>query len=153
MPRSLRFPVLALAAAAGWFAGFLISFTPAQAVLADPARQSAKFLAVFFSIPPRPRLDTPGEFAALVLVLGAFFALGYLLLRLDPRRPAWRRGLHFGAVAWLLSIPWFELYLPWNVLHEPMELVLLEGLCWWVTLTCCGLAMAGVDRFKGSETA
>ena len=124
MPRALRYPVLALAASVGWFAGFLVSFTPAQAILANPARQSEKFLAVFFSIPPTPRIDRPQEFAGLILVLGAFLALG----------------------CWLLMVPWFELYLPWNVLHEPMDLVLLEAFCWWVTLSLSGLTMALADR-------
>ena len=146
MPRALRYPVLALAASVGWFAGFLVSFTPAQAILANPARQSEKLLAVFFSIPPTPRIDRPQEFAGLILVLGAFLALGWGLLRLDRGRPAWWRGLRFGAIAWLLMVPWFELYLPWNVLHEPMDLVLLEAFCWWVTLSLSGLTMALADR-------
>jgi hypothetical protein len=146
----MRFPILALAAAGGWFVGFLLGFTPAQVLLADPGRQSAKFLAIFFTMPPPPRIDTGGEFAGLVLVLGCFLALGFVFLRLDPSAPAWRRGLRFGLIAWVLGIPWFELYLPWNVLHEPTELVLLEGLCWWVVLTCSGLAVAYAERLMNT---
>ena len=140
------FLVLSLAAAIGWFVGFLLSFTPAQAILANPAHQSAKFLAIFSSIPPTPRIATPQGFALLVLVLGVVLATAYRFSRPDRTQPRWRRGVRFGALAWLLWVPWFELYLPWNVLHEPMPLVLLEALCWWVTLTCSGLAMAFADR-------
>ena len=140
--RVLRFPATALAASVGWFVGFQLSFVPAQSILTDPARQSAKFLAIFFSVPPPPRIASPPEFLALVLVLGVFLALGHRLSRPDPTRPWWRRGLRFGALAWLFMVPWFELYLPWNVLHEPMPLVLLEAACWWITLTCSGLGIA-----------
>ena len=140
------FVVLSLAAAVGWFVGFMLSFTPAQAILANPAHQSAKFLAVFFSIPPTPRIASPQAFALLVLGLGIVLATAYRFSRPDATTPRWRRGVRFGALAWLLWVPWFELYLPWNVLHEPMPLVLLEAACWWVTLTCSGLAMAFADR-------
>jgi hypothetical protein len=143
--RLVRFATQSLAASVGWFIGFLVSFTPAQAILADPARQSAKFLSIFFSIEPRPRIATPGAFLLLVLVLGVFLAIGYALSRPDAGAPWWRRGVRFGLLAWVLMVPWFELYLPWNVLHEPMPLVLLEGLCWWITLTCSGLAISAVD--------
>jgi hypothetical protein len=143
--RLLRFAGTALAAAIGWFIGFMVSFTPAQSILADPARQSAKFLAIFFSIPPAPRIASPPQFLGLVLVLGVFLALAHRLSRPDRARPWWHRGLRFGALAWLFMVPWFELYLPWNVLHEPMPLVLLEAACWWITLTCSGLAIAAAD--------
>jgi hypothetical protein len=144
--RTLRPLLLSLAASVGWLVGFAISFAPAQVILADPARQSPKLLAAFFTMAPPPRIDSPGEFLVLVLILGAFLAAGYWLSRGAPDRSVWRQGVRFGALAWLVGVPWFELYLPWNVLHEPMALVLLEAICWGVTLTCCGIAMAFVDR-------
>lgn len=144
--RPVRPLLLALAAAVGWFVGFLLSFVPMQVVLADPARQSPKFLAAFTSVEPLPRISSAGGFALLVLVVGAFLAVGYVLSRPDRSRPWWRRGLRFGLLAWVVMVPWFELYLPWNVLHEPFELVLVEAVCWAITLGCSGLAIAIADR-------
>jgi hypothetical protein len=40
-------------------------------------------------------------------------------------------------------VPWFEFYLPWNVMLEPMPLVLLEVLCWLIVQLLVGLALAG----------
>ena len=152
MRRVFRFVALSLAASIGWFVGMSLAFGPAQTILANPSYQSAKFLSIFSTVGPPPRIDTPPEFAGLLLVLGLFIALAWRLHRPDPGTPAWRRGLRFGLLAWLIMVPWFELYLPWNALHEPMPLVLLEAACWWATLTCSALAMAFVDRSR-SETA
>jgi len=142
LPRPFRFPLAVLASTVGWMIGFFLSFVPAQAVLTDPARQSPKMLAAFFTLEPLPRVSSPDKMVLLVLAVSAFLVLGYRLSRPDPSRSWWRRGLRFGALAWLLMVPWFELYLPWNVLHEPMPLVLLEAGCWWITLTCSGLAIS-----------
>lgn len=147
----LRFAVLSLAASVGWFVGMTLAFGPAQAILANPDHQSAKFLSIFSTVAPPPRIDTPQEYAGLLLVLGAFIALAWRIHRPDADASAWRRGLRFGVLAWLIMVPWFELYLPWNALHEPMPLVLLEAVCWWVTLTCSALAMAFVDRTRNSQ--
>jgi hypothetical protein len=57
----------------------------------------------------------------------------------------WRRGLRFGFVGWLLMAPWFEFYLPWNVLREPAPLVALELACWAAVLLGVGLAISGVE--------
>jgi hypothetical protein len=57
-----------------------------------------------------------------------------------------RRGLTFGVVAWALMAPWFEFYLPWNVMREPFALVLLELLCWLAVQLLVGVAIASVFR-------
>lgn len=41
-------------------------------------------------------------------------------------------------------VPWFEFYLPWNMMHEPAPLVLLEMALWLGVLVVAGLAIAGV---------
>ena len=145
LPFPVRFPLGVLASTVGWMVGFFVSFVPAQAILTDPAHQSPKMLAAFFTLEPLPRLSSPDRMLLLVLVVSVFLVLGYRLSRPDPTRSWWRRGLRFGSLAWLLMVPWFELYLPWNVLHEPMPLVLLEAACWWITLTCSGLGIALAD--------
>jgi hypothetical protein len=49
------------------------------------------------------------------------------------------KGLVMGGIAWMLVIPWFEFYLPYNVMHEPPALVLFEGLLWLGVMLLVGL--------------
>jgi hypothetical protein len=74
-------------------------------------------------------------------------AWGVLYVWLSPAWPDrwWKRGLRFAVVSWVLVVPWFEFYLPWNVMREPALLVLLEMVCWAAVFTGVGLTIAGVD--------
>jgi hypothetical protein len=64
------------------------------------------------------------------------------------------RGLAFGAVAWALFTPWFEFYLPWNLMLEPTLLVLLEMLCWAGIMLLVGVAISlAFGRDKVAEAA
>jgi hypothetical protein len=140
----MRVIVAGIAAAAAWWAGIVVVFGPAQAVLADPQRQSAKFLAAFAE-PPLPRMaDSPWALPLGLLVIGLIHALAYRWLGSRLSGPAWRRGLAFGLLAWALMVPWFEFYLPWNVMREPWPLVLLETLCWMIVLLFVGVVIAVV---------
>lgn len=148
--RTVRTLLAALAGAIAWFAGLNLVFGPAQALLADPARQSPKFLAAF-SQEPLPRMaDTPWVLPAGLLVVALSFAIVYAWL--EPRLPgrAWRKGLTFGLIAWALMVPWFELYLPWNVMHEPFPLVLLEAGCWLILLLLVGVSIALAQGSRGA---
>lgn len=144
---ALRIVAGGFAAAVAWFAGIVVVFGPAQIILADPDRQSAKFLAAF-NEPPLPRMvEQPAALAVGLLVVGLAHAGTYAWL--SPRLPGSisRKGVAFGLIAWALMVPWFELYLPWNVMREPLPLVLLEAVCWLVVLLGVGLATAHVvDR-------
>lgn len=139
-----------LAGAVAWWAGLLLVFGPAQALLADPSLQSAKFLAAFME-PPLPRMARNPEILAVGLLLIALIhAAVYATLRPKLNGGVWRRGATFGLIAWALMVPWFEFYLPWNVMLEPWPLVLLEVACWLAVMLAVGasiaLAHAGVDR-------
>lgn len=50
-------------------------------------------------------------------------------------------------------VPWFEFYLPWNVMHEPATLVLLEAALWLAVLLTVGLAVAGSYEWKLEKRA
>lgn len=130
-------------------------FGPAQAVLADPNRQSAKFLAVMGQIEPLPRVaEAPWIlFAGLIGIACVYGAVYHFVRHTFGRMRWWRKGLGFGAVAWALMVPWFEFYLPWNVMHEPAPLVLLEGVLWLAVLLTVGLAIAGSYEWKLREPA
>jgi hypothetical protein len=138
----LRTALAGLAAALAWLLGIQIVFGPAQALLADPSRQSAKFLAAF-SEEPLPRMaEMPWALPAGILVIGMIFAAVYSWLEPKLGGPTWRKGIAFGIAAWALMVPWFEFYLPWNVLREPFALVLVECACWLLVLILVGLAAA-----------
>ena len=142
-----------VAAAAAWCAGILFVFGPFQSVLANPQLQSAKFLAAFQS-PPLPRVADHAAVLPLgILLVAMFYALVYEWLRTKLPGPTWKKGISFGMVAWALMVPWFEFYLPWNVMREPFPLVLLEAFCWLVVLLGVGLATAaGSAGFHRART-
>lgn len=134
-----------LAGGVAWLAGIFLIFGPAQAVLADPELQSAKFLAAFTSGPPPRMSEAPWLLVVGLLTIGILWGWIYVWLsRAWPDR-WWKRGLRFALVAWVLMVPWFQFYLPWNVMWEPARLVVLEGVCWAGVMTCVGLAVAAVD--------
>ena len=46
----------------------------------------------------------------------------------------------------MLMVPWFEFYLPWNVLLEPFSLVAVELICWAGVLLAVALTISGIDN-------
>ncbi len=142
----IRVVASGVAGAVAWWLGIVAVFGPAQTLLADPTRQSAKFLAAFTE-PPLPRMaEDPIVVPIGLLLLGLIHAVAYTWLEPKLAGAWYRRGLTFGLLAFALMTPWFEFYLPWNVMLEPLSLVLLEGACWLVVMLLVGLAIAGVQR-------
>jgi len=135
----------AFAGAAGgvaWLAGIAVFFGPAQRILTDPSRQSAKFLAAFTE-PPLPRqAESPWLVPAGLLAVGVALGLAYHLQAGAGSGSVWRRGRRFGLLAWLVAMPWFEFYLPFNVMREPAALVVLELFCWFLVLQIVGWTIA-----------
>lgn len=145
-PTWLRATIAGAAGGVAWRLGLRWIFGPAQSFLADPARQSAKMLGAF-----APGTDAPRMYADPRIVWVAIISISivwgwwYVWLSRPWRTSWWIRGLRFGALAWTLMVPWFEFYLPWNVLREPAPLVALELACWAGVMLCVGLAIAAVD--------
>lgn len=137
--------IAGLAGGVAWLVGMLIFFGPAQSVLADPSLQSAKMLAAFTS-EPLPRIDAaPWLLPAAILGVGVLWGWVFVSISSTWSAAWWKRGLRFGVIAWVLMAPWFEFYLPWNVLWEPAPLVALELACWAGVILFAGLAIAGVE--------
>lgn len=130
----------------------MLLFGPAQAILAAPAYQSEKFLIIFGQLEPLPRTSTaPWILAAGLFAMGLVYGVVYHFVRgAFAGKPWWTRGLRFGAVAWALMVPWFEFYLPWNVMHEPFALVLLEMALWLGVLLIVGITIAAVYEWRMS---
>lgn len=144
--KALRIVLGGVAAAAAWGGGIAVVFGPAQVILASPAHQSAKFLSAFAEAPLPRMADSAATLPVGLFLIGLIHSTVYAWLA--PRLPggALRRGLAFGAIAWALMVPWFEFYLPYNVMLEPFPLVLLEALCWLGVMLMVGLAVAGTHR-------
>lgn len=148
-PALFRTLLAGLGGGIAWIAGMTVFFGPAQAILADPELQSGKFLAVFAEIEPLPRTLANGWILiAGLLVLGLLYGIAYRVIRNAIAGGWWRKGLGFGLLAWLLMVPWFEFYLPWNVMHEPLPLVLLESALWLATLSLVGVAIAAIHEWR-----
>lgn len=139
----VRLLLVAVAGACAWMAGMTIVFGPAQRILADPQRQSAKFYAAFADPSAPPHSDAHGWILpAGVFVVAIAFACAYAIVEKALGSSRLQKGARFGLVAWLLMAVWFEFYLPWNVMLEPWPLVLLELLCWFLVLQIVGQAIA-----------
>jgi hypothetical protein len=134
--------VAGLAGGFAWFVGMQIFFGPAQGILRDPNVQSAQLLTAFSN--PRSGGD-PAVILIGLLTIGLVWGWVYGSLARACMVVWWQRGLRFAALAWALMVPWFEFYLPWNVLREPPALVILEMVCWAGVMTLVGLTIAGMD--------
>lgn len=124
----------------------LLTFGPAQALLADPELQSAKFVAAFAEEPLPRMAEHPWLLPAAFLGLGFAHAPAFLLLRRGLPASWPRAGAVYGVAAWLIAYPWFEYYLPWNVMREPLPLVALELACWLAVMLAGGQALAFANR-------
>jgi len=146
IPQRMRGLIAGFAGGIAWLLGLAIFFFPAQAILTNPELQSAKFLAVFTQEPAPRMVATPWVLPAGILLIGLVWGQVYVWVSGGWGGAWWRKGLCFGALAWALMVPWFEFYLPWNVMREPLPLVLLEMGCWALVLGLVGLTIAGVER-------
>ena len=145
-PAWLRGVLAGVAGGLAWRFGLLWIFGPAQALLADADRQSAKMLGVFAPGPDAPRMYAEPRIVWVGLIAIALaWGCWYVWLTRSWLGAWWWRGIRFGALAWTFMVPWFEFYLPWNVLREPAPLVLLEMACWAGVMLGVGLAIAAVD--------
>jgi len=102
-------------------------------LLFNPAFQSHKVIAVWKEIQPLPWLMTaPAVIMAGVMVLAVGHAFVYRSISAAwPRRSA-SRIWRLAVVIWVLGPPMFELFGPFNLMHEPLYLTAVE-LTFWAT--------------------
>lgn len=144
--------VAGLAGGTAWFVSMMLLFGPAQAILSNPEFQSAKFLYIAGQLEPLPRIaEAPWLLPLGLLLIGMIYGIVYRFVRPALTGSWWEKGIKFGLVAWVLMVPWFEFYLPWNMMHEPALLVLLEMVLWMGVLAAASLAMAGVYEWRVSS--
>jgi hypothetical protein len=139
---TLRIIRAGVAGAIAWWAGLMLLFGGAQGVLGHPALQSSKLNAIY-EMPPPPRIASEPWLLPLgILVVALIHAATFAYIRLALPRGIVRRGLAFAAISWALLVPWFEFYLPWNLMLEPTALVLLEMVIWAGVLMMVGIAIS-----------
>lgn len=134
-----------------WYAGMLVFFvfSGAQHMLANPEHQSAKFLEAFFTTDAPPRMA--GDNCLVIkglLVAGFFMAAVLVFLNGKLGGPWYRKGLQFGLICWALAIPWFEFYLPYNVMREPLSLALFEAALWLGVMLSTGICVSFALNFR-----
>lgn len=145
-PAFLRAILAGLAGGFAWIFSMIIFFGPAQLILANPEYQSQKFLFVMGQLEPLPySAEVWWILPVGLLVIGVLYGIVYHFIRSAFHgKPWWKKGLLFGLVAWALMVPWFEFYLPWNVMHEPVLLVAFEMVLWLAVMLSVGVAIASV---------
>lgn len=152
MKRIVRVVISGLVGGGAWILGMIVFFGPAQSILADPNFQSAKFKAVMEQMEPLPRMAN-NIWIILVGLLGIGIVYSMVFSFIGPKLSGtnFRKGIQFGLIGWSLMVPWFEFYLPWNVMHEPTLLVLLEAFCWLLVMLLVGMAIALTNGFLDSK--
>lgn len=138
----VRYLIAAVAAGVAMNVAVMATFGPAQTILMDPDQQSAKFIAAFMEEPQPRAAEMQLLFPLGFLGLGFAHALAFQLLYRGLPRGWFSAGIVYGFAAWLIAYLWFEYYLPWNVMLEPLPLVLLELACWLAVMLANGLALA-----------
>lgn len=149
----IRIFVSGLSGGIAWIAGMWLFFGPAQRILADRELQSAKFVTVMEQLEPLPRIA--GNMWIIfvgLLVIGIIHSIVFSIVAPGFSGNSVQKGVKFGFISWALMIPWFEFYLPWNVMHEPVLLVLLEALCWALVLLLVGITISLTSKFFESRT-
>ena len=147
---SLRKVFAALTAGAVWYFAFNLCFvwSGAQNILGDPARQSAKFIKAFVEYQPLPRMVDITILWKGFFLCGLLSSIAFLLVGNNNKHVWWKHALRFGAIHWLLMIPWFEFYLPYNVMNEPLSLVFFETAIWLAVLMLVSFYLSFVVYFK-----
>lgn len=134
-----------------WWAIILVFFimSGAQSFLGNPEYQSEKFIQVFAVLEPLPRMAGNSYFIWIgMFIVGLFPAAVFLYLNKLLPGNWWQRGLKYGLIHWALITPWFEFYLPYNTMHEPLMLVLLECVLWFFVAISLGLIISFMVNFK-----
>ena len=119
-------------------------------ILLDPARQSPKLIAVWTTLEPLPRVVTePLPVIAGLMLFGLLHAWLYAALA-----PRWRgsiatRALRFAVLLFALVYLFWEFFTPFNLFREPLALVALELVFWFLIALAEAFAIALVLERPG----
>jgi len=134
-----------------WYLAMRLFFvwSGAQKILANPKYQSEKFIKTFTEYEPLPRMAINSSILWLGLMIVGFFVASAFIIVNNKMSGSWvKKGLLFSVVHWMLMTPWFEFYLPYNVMNEPLPLVLLEAGLWLCVAIVMGLFLSFTLNFR-----
>jgi hypothetical protein len=143
--KTVNILILCLTGGIIWYGSFMLFFvfSGAQNILSNPTYQSAKFIHVFTQEQPLPRVFLDPWILYVGLYIIASMMLVVFVNIIGNLKGNWlKKAVKFGLINWALTIPWFEFYLPFNVMHEPLLLVLLEAFLWFATLTTVAIVFS-----------
>ena len=155
MKKSVRILIAFLGCGLVWYYAMRFFFitTGAQKILASPEYQSSKFIKTFTEYEPLPRMAADNSVLWKGLMIVGFFVAGAFLMLNNKMKGNWlKKGLLFGFIQWMIMAPWFEFYLPYNVMNEPLPLVLLEAALWLCVALIIGLFLSFTMNFKSETT-
>lgn len=117
-----------------------------RGIIFNPAVQSQKLIAVWMQIPPLPDYTNIFIIGVVNVLIHAFvFSIVYNGI---PGR-GWEKGFNFGLIVWLMTAVFFEFFVPFNLLGEPLPLVGLELLFLLIASAIEGIAISLVyDQLK-----
>jgi len=133
----------------------ILFFQLGRDLLFDPQHQSAKVIAVLFEMEPLPLMFTNGLlYMAMAAGIGAVHGLVFAWIEpVLPRDGAVRRGIAFAVILWALMALYFEFHTPFNMLGEPVPLVLLELFFWVIVLLVHGIVLSLIYGASRAQSA
>lgn len=123
----------------------------AQKILANPELQSEKFINSFMKTEPLPRMIEPFFMWKGMFLVGLFLGTTVIYLNSLLSGNLLIKGVKLGILHWMIAIPWFEFYLPFNVMHEPISLVLFESILWLFTTIFLGVLLSFILNFPSKN--
>lgn len=122
-------------------------------ILLDPRTQSAKLIAVWTSMLPKPRIiESPVSMQAGFIVLAAIHAAFYRSVAAAWPAGVLPRGLRLSGMLFGLTFLFWEFFTPFNLFGEPPGLIAIELLFWGFVALAEGFAIVSVVEFGSGES-
>lgn len=116
-------------------------------LLLNPKIQSQKLINVWTTIEPLPLIvSKPHQIMLLLTILCVGHAFVYRWIS-----PAWPSGLvpralRFAGLIFFMTFTFWELFTPFNLFGEPLELIALELAFWWVIALSEAVAIVSISE-------
>jgi len=141
-----------VAAVLNMFLLFALFMNPVshQIIFSESMGQSPKLVTVWTELEPIPSLAslTPSLIIT-PLIYSTIFALFYDEI---PGRNKITKGIAFGIIIWSLIAVFFELFTPYGLFGEPVNLLAYELLLWFIGLVIVGITISAIYSKNSART-
>lgn len=121
-------------------------------ILLDPRIQSAKLIAVWTSMLPKPRIiESPVSMQAGFIVLAAIHAAVYRSVAAAWPSGILPRGLRLSGMLFGMTFLFWEFFTPFNLFGEPLGLIAIELVFWGIVALSEGFAIVSVVEFGSAK--